>query len=395
MQRWTASVKTARRPTHAPRKIAGIKSFNDYRHVRRNVLAAMGEMNSPLIATHKRPDCDALGSSIALALHLKEQGKNPSLFMLAEVYEKLPTFFRDAIFNHGINIVGENTLAAANHDGLILLDAAGASRLEAPIQNLRETLTAGRDGKSIPVIDIDHHYGEELMAPKNLTIVNNKASSASELLASLLGKEMSQSTAPLLFAGILADSRNLNFMIGANTRERVAIMERRTNVDRNPLYEQIKNLSLDDKRLIAECLDGSLQVITASIGENRNKAEYRIMPVVVHKDQLSGEHRRWKDDLKDQLGFNRLADIVLIIYYVPSESKYRCSVSLYNKAVTNGTALNLQPVAEALREGPGGGHAGAVTFDFHLERYAGNHQTAIDYIVAGIERHCGRKPSLI
>jgi nanoRNase/pAp phosphatase (c-di-AMP/oligoRNAs hydrolase) len=341
-----------------------IKTANDSASIRNNVMKAMHSMQSPLIATHFRPDEDALGSSIAMAIHLRNLGNNPSLFLREG--ERMPKFLNEIIQSEGINIV--HSVSTRYHDGLILLDTAKAGLLEEQVQELLDSTEN--------IVDIDHHLGEEVMAKPELTLVSDKVSSAAEMVANLFDdSQINENMAKALMAGILGDTKNLNFMVKKNTRYLIEKLERISGTERNDLFALLNDLSEADKAFINECLESTAENTVIVAGQ-----PYNLKWVVVHKGKLNEEHRNWRKTLQDELGFARKADIVLIIYYDPHKGKYRGSLSAFN----NGTKLDFRPTAKEISDG--GGHPGAVGFDFALGNYE-NNSHAITYILDMLSRH--------
>ena len=155
-----------------------------------------------LIMTHRRPDGDALGSSMGLALFLRSNG------IAAEVIlpDGMPPRFRSLCPAYRSDI----TLAEAeNFDLFVAVDCANPERLghgsELDITALRER----------NFISIDHHKGNSICAP--VQWVEPTACSASFMAAKLLlasGRTITPEAATLMLTGIMTDTGSFCF---ANT----------------------------------------------------------------------------------------------------------------------------------------------------------------------------------
>ena len=155
-----------------------------------------------LIMTHRRPDGDALGSSMGLALFLRSNGISAEVLLP----DGMPPRFRTLCPAYRNDI----TLAEAeNFDLFVAVDCANCERLghgsELDITTLRER----------NFLSIDHHKGNSLNAP--LQWVEPTACSASFMVAKLLltsGRTITPEAATLMLTGIMTDTGNFCF---ANT----------------------------------------------------------------------------------------------------------------------------------------------------------------------------------
>jgi nanoRNase/pAp phosphatase (c-di-AMP/oligoRNAs hydrolase) len=338
-----------------------IKSSMNISHIRsgsgQQIRKTIRSMTFPLIAPHAKPDPDAIGASVAMAIYLKTSSIKSAIFV--KEADKLPPFLMGIIKEEALQIINSIT---SQYGGLIVLDTAGEQLMEDAVKELLHA--------NIKTVDIDHHIGEKMMASPSLTLTSDKVSSVSELLAKLFEGEISKNMAAALLAGILFDTKNLHFMVGKETLSVVAELEMRAGIKRDELYAQLNDLSAADRTLIDKCL--------SRLADNRvtiNGIVYNIKTVVVTKDELSTDNRNWRKALQDEMGFGHKADIVLLVYYDPVKGKHRGSLSLYN----NGTKLDLRPTAKAISEG--GGHPGAVGFDLSDEH------VDIPYILKMLEEH--------
>ena len=155
-----------------------------------------------LIMTHRRPDGDALGSSMGLALFLRAQGINAEVVLP----DGMPPRFRSLVPAFRSDI---SAAEAAQFDLFAAVDCANPERLGCGSQ-----LDIGFLRKQ-NFISIDHHKGNSLAAP--LEWLEPAACSASCMVAKLLlstGKNIPADAATLLLTGIMTDTGNFCF---ANT----------------------------------------------------------------------------------------------------------------------------------------------------------------------------------
>ncbi len=159
------------------------------------ISAKIKESESILIISHRRPDSDAIGSSLAMFLYLKNIGKKPVLFNVGPVaayFDFLPNL--DEIY------VDEKVLDQ-KYDLVIALDLAGVDNSGV--------------GKNIftnnYLINIDHHISNDLYGDINL--VDVKASSTCEVVYNIFSKidfEIDKKIATCLLCGILGDTGNFS-----------------------------------------------------------------------------------------------------------------------------------------------------------------------------------------
>ena len=155
-----------------------------------------------LIMTHRRPDGDALGSSMGLALFLRAHNINAEVILP----DGAPPRFRTLIPAFRSDITLEE---AANFDLFVAVDCANPERLGCGSALNIELL------RQKNFISIDHHKGNSLAAPAEW--LEPTACSASFMVAKLLlstSKRITAEAATLLLTGIMTDTGNFCF---ANT----------------------------------------------------------------------------------------------------------------------------------------------------------------------------------
>jgi phosphoesterase RecJ-like protein len=171
----------------------------------REVISAIRENDRFMIATHVRPDGDAIGSLLAMKLILQRLGKKVDAY----AQDRFPPEFD---FLPGTIEVGNKPFDSAEYEVAILVDCGDFDRVG---DDLAEFIRA-----QVPcVINIDHHIPSKPFG--NIYWVEPSASSTCEMLFDLC---MSLSLAPdaelssLLYTGIVTDTGSFRF---SNTNQRV------------------------------------------------------------------------------------------------------------------------------------------------------------------------------
>lgn len=140
-----------------------------------------------LIAGHKNPDADSIGSSLALALALRKAGKNPVIYI-----KELPEMYN--IFD-GIDMY--TTQVEDKYDLFIALDSGDRDRLEeVEKQFANATMT----------YNIDHHITNINYAQKNYVA---NASSTGEIIYHVVKElciEIDKDIASAIFMAITSDT---------------------------------------------------------------------------------------------------------------------------------------------------------------------------------------------
>ena len=169
----------------------------------------LNEAQSVLIASHIRPDGDAIGSLLALGRALQDAGKTVQMVLR----DGIPASFR---FLEGHDQVQKEP--KGTWDTFISVDCADFKRLGKPFESLDK-----------PDINIDHHITNEKFGKLNL-IVGEEVATAAILTdcLPLWGLEITQPVAAALLTGIVTDT--LGFRTSNTTpeslRQAAALMER-------------------------------------------------------------------------------------------------------------------------------------------------------------------------
>lgn len=156
-----------------------------------NISAAIAQRlaaaQNVLIASHVRPDGDAVGSLLALGLALKNAAKNVTMVLA----DGVPSSFR-----HLEGSAEVKTAPQDSFDTLIAVDCADFKRLGKPFESLGQ-----------PDVNIDHHVTNERFGKLNLIEAKEVATAAvlTRHLSSW-GLEITPSIAAALLTGIVTDT---------------------------------------------------------------------------------------------------------------------------------------------------------------------------------------------
>ena len=177
----------------------------------------LNSSNSIVIASHVRPDGDAIGSLLGLGLALKGAGKSVQMVLV----DGVPASFR---YLEGSELIVKEP--AGEFDTFITVDSADFKRVGKVFENFGQ-----------PDINIDHHKTNEKFGKLNLIEADEVATAA--VLTNRLpewGFEITKPIATALLAGIITDT--LGFRTSNTTpeslRQCAALME--TGVDMPEIY---------------------------------------------------------------------------------------------------------------------------------------------------------------
>ncbi|HYE18690.1 MAG TPA: bifunctional oligoribonuclease/PAP phosphatase NrnA [Tepidisphaeraceae bacterium] len=198
------------------------------------VLDALAGRRRVLVTTHVRPDGDALGSSGAMTLALRQKGIDAQVLLLSHLPTKYAFIFHEQGIEHFDAEKGWPAgLDLSAYDALLIVDTGTWSQLP----GLKERVAAF-PGKKIVV---DHHLTQEDWADTKLVVT--EAAAAGEIVAELLdqwdGVSVTPGIASLLFLAIASDTGWFQF---SNTRPytlRLAARLIEAGVDTDRLYQLV------------------------------------------------------------------------------------------------------------------------------------------------------------
>lgn len=166
------------------------------------ILAPIDQARRILVASHLRPDADALGSAIACTLWLKGRGKEVTAWIdggMPEKFRYLP--------DHGL--VSAPPASPEKFDVLLALDTSVRSRLG--------TVEAAVAPGAI-WINIDHHVSNELYG--DINHIDPTAPATGQILFEMFrhtGEELTPAIATNLFAAISTDTGSFQYQ-GTDSR---------------------------------------------------------------------------------------------------------------------------------------------------------------------------------
>lgn len=146
-----------------------------------------------LLVSHRRPDGDTLGASIALHLALESIGKQTTLACIDEIPRRLKFLPATDRFVREFNMFAYD---------LIIISDAGAYHMTGFHEKYPDFLS-----RKVPIINLDHHVSNEGFGTVN--IIDTKASSATVVIWKLfkhMGIAANKEIALALLAGIYNDT---------------------------------------------------------------------------------------------------------------------------------------------------------------------------------------------
>ena len=191
----------------------------------------LSRLKRVLVTTHVRPDGDALGSSAALVLGMKQKGVDADVLLLSHLPRKYSFLYDDAGVRHvDVEQGFPDGFSLDAYDALVVVDTGTWSQLPG-LQDRVEKWAK-------PKIVIDHHLTQQAWATAKL--VDTSAGACAEIIAELLERWGVQLTSPMataLFVGIVADT---GWFMFSNTRPvtlRTAAKLMEAGVDTDRVYQ--------------------------------------------------------------------------------------------------------------------------------------------------------------
>jgi phosphoesterase RecJ-like protein len=273
------------------------------------IAAAIHQAKRIAILSHVRPDCDAIGSQLALALSLQQLGKEVSAWN----EDGLPESFR---FLEKSDLIKRPPAESEEFDLAIALDTASQQRLGTAFRAIRSVHQW---------INIDHHasnpgYGD-------LVYIDPVAPAAGQIVFEFLQTEkfpLTQAGADALYAAISTDTGSFRYAnVTARTFE-IAAELIKSGVDAaaiaNHLYESYPKRRV---QLLGQILPGALFDLDDQIASmaltNEMKARLGIHP----------------DDIDGLIDYVRSVDTVVVaaLFEELPENKIRLSMRSKNDRV--------------------------------------------------------------
>lgn len=207
----------------------------------KDILSFLKKHNRFLITGHARPDGDALGSELALALFLKKMNKKATIVHLDDIpleYSFLPG--RKIVTTVKASIKG-------SYDALVILDSEGLDRLEK---------LAGYLPSGLPILNIDHHPSNNQFGQINWA--DGKMSSVGEMVYRIIkasGIPIDRNIAINLYVSLMTDTGSFCYASTTSYSHLMASDLLRHGVNLTRVFQGVyKNLTPEDLMLKCECI---------------------------------------------------------------------------------------------------------------------------------------------
>ena len=164
-----------------------------------NILNLIRANRSFLVVSHENPDCDALGSTIAMTLVLREMGKDVIMYNRDGVPEYLRFLPECSDVTDSLDHVTDNV------EVVMLLDCADISR---PGKEFEDLISKN----DFTLAFVDHHASNG--ASSEYCLIDEKASSTGVILYRMIertGISISPEVAECLFSTIVGDTGSFRY----------------------------------------------------------------------------------------------------------------------------------------------------------------------------------------
>jgi phosphoesterase RecJ-like protein len=192
------------------------------------IIDTLARCRRVLVTTHVRPDGDALGSTAAMVLAMKQKGIHAEALLLSHLPRKYAFIFHENdIVHHDAEQGWPAGLDLNAYDALVVVDTGTWSQLPGLEERVK--------GFAKPKIVIDHHLTQQDWADIKLVLAD--AAAAGEIVMQLLEQwnvTIDRGIAEALYLAIVTDTGWFQF---SNTRPRTLrsaarLMEACVNTDR-------------------------------------------------------------------------------------------------------------------------------------------------------------------
>ncbi len=195
------------------------------------IIAAIEANQNFVITAHTNPDCDALGSELALAEHLKNLGKTVRIFNS----DAMPEAFKFLDARKWVRRYSQaKHLTLINQaDVIFVVDASGTWERTGRVGEACQSSSALK-------ICVDHHPDPTDFV--DLAVVNTDAAATAELIFDLvqaMGGQLTGSMAQALYAGIITDTGNFRYPKTNPHTHQVAAALLEAGVHPTAIYSQI------------------------------------------------------------------------------------------------------------------------------------------------------------
>ena len=283
-------------------------------------------IDNVIIFTHENPDGDALGSVVALLTLFRNLGKKADAYIPEKISERYNGFICDGLYI-------KTTLPSFDYSYCISLDCSNKKRLAIYTPKEKEIF-------SLPIINIDHHFDNELYGVENY--INPKASATAEIIFDIIKNSPDWSVTPnvatAITLGILTDTGGFRF---DNTSSDVLIKA-----------GELINMSADYMCVIKSMYftkHYNLYKLEADIAVNHLKlASNKKFAYIYLADELLNKYDLDKTDTEGLIDTFRIIDGVIISAIITKKNNgFKVSMR------SNNTNYSVVEIAHKLN---GGGH---------------------------------------
>lgn len=293
-----------------------------------DVLEMINKNQRFLLITHRKPDGDAVGSTIALGKILKQRGKEVEYYLDLPLEERLDFFEESNFFNK---------LSGKAPDVYISLDCSTLDYAHKP-PNFDDKL---------PILVIDHHISNSGYGDANDIRHLSATGELIEGYLSELGVEPDEEILDALYTAISTDTGSFQFSnVGANTHYSVA-----------HLYEKKPDFSHLAKRLHLVKSYNQMKLLGEAIHSLELEEEGHIAYVLLGYEtiQTYGGYVNITDDIAN-IGSNVRGCVLAVTLKEKEPGWYKVSLRTGSNSGLN--------VAEFAEKHGGGGHLQAAGFDY-------------------------------
>jgi phosphoesterase RecJ-like protein len=201
--------------------------------LRQKIIPVIEKNHCFVITSHSNPDCDALGSELALAEHLSKLGKEAVIIN----NDPVPAAFRFLDSQSGGTIKKysrrKHLTIIAESDVIVVLDASGGWERIGRVGKVFE------QAKAIKIC-LDHHPDSTDFV--DVAVVDTNAAATAELIYGLIVMMDGQVSAPMaqaLYAAIMTDTGSFRFPKTSPRTHRIAAHLLAAGADATYIYRQI------------------------------------------------------------------------------------------------------------------------------------------------------------
>ena len=347
----------------------------------RNILSLVMRSHSFLVLGHSYSDVDCISSMLAISLLLRKFHKYVTIY----VKDRFPSsisFFQKICEYNDINLLISNSEGLEKPDAIFILDTPKPEMI-----SLDDKILSFFLQKSIPKIEIDHHFSEDARhsgdIPYRLTL---RASSSAEIIAHMcqklskhkhvleknaVGELYSRNIVMVMAAGMMGDAKKGGYLA---TKRDVSFFKYFLNkfdaILKNSSYEGSANVSSVDEmlELLEKMTEEQMHLYDAIKKEVSFKDNIGVLTL---DEKTSYNLYSSLDDfsvfievirsITDELSNFPHDASVSCFYYPPSISSF---VEFRVRASENLRGIDFRSLIDIMEvpDGNGGGHPGAICF---------------------------------